>query len=220
MFSDARPRLIYAVFHSKTIQPEPSCTTSGEEVVERTLIANAKRGDATAFEALLTRHQSLVLRVATRLLVNSDDARDAAQEVFLRLYKYLHRFDETRPLSPWLYQMTVNVCRDLTRKRPAVPNLSLESDDAERAFRIAGTQSTPEQEFHAAEERALLERALASLGDKERAAVVLRDIEGLDTKEVAKLLGSSETTVRSQISVARVKLKKFRDAVLKGGNCA
>jgi RNA polymerase sigma-70 factor, ECF subfamily len=199
--------------HSKI---EPKTSVTPPDAIERALVAEAKRGDVMAFETLLTRHQTLVLRVATRLLGNPDDARDAAQEVFLRLYKYLHRFDEMRPLSPWLYQMTVNVCRDLTRKRPAVPNLSLESHAAERAFRVAGTQPTPEEDLHTVEERALLERAMASLGDKERAAIVLRDIEGLDTKEVAKLLGSSETTVRSQISIARVKLKRFRDAFLKG----
>src|SRR5689334_20878656 len=96
--------------------------------VMRALISRAKAGDNAAFEQIIIRYQRQVFGTACRLLTNRDDARDAAQEVFLRLHKYLHRFDEARELSPWLYQLTVNVCRELARKRRRAPTQSLEEE--------------------------------------------------------------------------------------------
>src|SRR5947208_2770060 len=78
----------------------------------RSLIARAKMGQTDAFEEILVRHQRQVLGTAVRLLGNIDDASDAAQEVFLRLHKYLHRFNEEKEFSPWLYRVTINVCRE------------------------------------------------------------------------------------------------------------
>ncbi|HEX6738079.1 MAG TPA: sigma-70 family RNA polymerase sigma factor, partial [Vicinamibacteria bacterium] len=79
------------------------------------LVRRAKAGDREAFEALLRQHERMVLRTALRLLGRLHLAQDAAQEVFLRLHKYLRRFDEERELAPWLYRMVVNVCHDLRR---------------------------------------------------------------------------------------------------------
>lgn len=178
------------------------------------LIAQARRGDADAFEALFQLHHRQILRVATHLLGNAEDGCDAAQEVFIRFFKYLDRFDDSKPLKPWLHRMTVNVCRDLARRRRG--NDMVRFDDDPGAFDAPCERPTPEQSFQQVQERDLLARAIASLPERERAAIVLRDIEGLDTKEVAALLGTTETTVRSQISLARVKIKRFRDAVLAG----
>src|SRR6516162_7424428 len=74
-------------------------------------------GDRAAFEQLMSQHERRVLATAYRLLGSLEDAQDAAQEVFLRLFKYLHRFDAKRDVLPWLYRMTVNVCHDFRRKR-------------------------------------------------------------------------------------------------------
>lgn len=173
------------------------------------LLRKAKQGDLAAFEQILLRHERQVLGTALRLLGRLEDAQDAAQEVFLRLHKHLRRFDEARQFSPWLYRMTVNVCRDLARLRQASRFVSLEEWNEEGAsahVREAGVSIE--------EQRRIMSRALETLPEKERAALVLRDIEGLSTREVAEILGSSETTVRSQISTARVKLKKFADRFL------
>jgi RNA polymerase sigma-70 factor (ECF subfamily) len=142
---------------------------------------------------------------AWRLLGSKEDAQDAAQEVFLRLYRHLRRVDPKRPLLPWLYRLTVNVCHDLRRKRRGI--------NAEAADRVdlASVAADPLAKMTRTEQKLLIARALETLTEKERAAVVLRDIEGLHTAEVASTLGSSEATVRSQISTARVKIKKFVD---------
>lgn len=189
-------------------EPEPSVP------VAQSLIARAKLGERDAFEELFVRYQRQVLRTASRILGNPDDARDAAQEVFLRLHKYLHRFNEAKEFSPWLYQVTVNVCREIAAKRQPYATLSFEQEQASGTFDALVSHHDLEREVGTEQERRILNEALAILSEKERAALVLRDIEGLETREVARLLGSSETTVRSQISMARVKIKRYRDQVL------
>jgi len=166
------------------------------------LIARARAGDVQSFDDIMSLHQQRVFRTAFRILGHMEDAQDAAQEVFLRLYKYLDRFDTARPLAPWLYRMTVNVCNDIARKRPKTDELNED---------IPMVVSDNDLTW----ERQLMTKALKLLPEKERAAIVLRDIEGLSSKEVAEILGSSETTIRSQISRARIKLKEFRDRSLR-----
>lgn len=194
---------------------QPPCDRSRSLSAAQSLIARAKMGEAGAFEEILIRYQRQVLGTAVRLLGNIDDASDAAQEVFLKLYKYLHKFDEEKEFLPWLYRMTVNVCRDISRKRGPIVSASLEQEQESGALDNLASRHNIESEIAVAQERSRLAEALATLSEKERAAIVLRDIEGLETKEVARLLGTSQATVRSQISQARVKIKKYLDRALK-----
>jgi RNA polymerase sigma-70 factor (ECF subfamily) len=168
------------------------------------LIERAITGDRAAFGEIVTRHERRVLTVAWRLLGTMEDAQDAAQEVFLRAFKYLHRFDTQKPLEAWLVGMTVNVCRSLGRKRSLQRSIFVHGS----AFEPPDTTRDPHSQFSSTENRQILHRALKGLGEKERTAIVLRDLEGFSTAEVAEILGSSEATVRSQISVARLKIRK------------
>jgi len=160
----------------------------------------ARAGDRAAFDLLMRRHERLVLGTAYRLAGNLEDAQDASQEVFLRLYRNLAKL-EAGNLAAWLYRVTVNVCHDARRRRPS----TVPVDDAPE-LAAAGD---PQQSADEAERRALLLRSLRMLSEKERAALVLRDLEGLSTAEVAGVLGSSVGTVRSQISKARLKMRDF-----------
>jgi RNA polymerase sigma-70 factor (ECF subfamily) len=161
----------------------------------------ARRGDAAAFECLVRQYERLVLVTALRLLGNLDDAQDASQEVFLRLYRNLHKVESASNFSGWLYRVTLNVCHDLRKRKPWQP-----LDDAAAAVSL---EADPQRSTVEAERRKVLAMSLRMLPEKERAALVLRDLEGLSTVEVARVLGSSEATVRSQISKARVKVKEF-----------
>jgi DNA-directed RNA polymerase specialized sigma24 family protein len=87
-------------------------------------VRRARTGDGEAFALLLGRHEHMVLRTALRLLGRLDQAQDAAQETFLRMHKYLARFDESRDLGPWLYRIVVNACRDIARRRTPAPVVS------------------------------------------------------------------------------------------------
>jgi RNA polymerase sigma-70 factor (ECF subfamily) len=147
---------------------------------------------------LFERYQRMVLGVAYRLLGRMEDAQDAAQEVFLRLFQK-HEQIQGDP-KPWLYRVTVNVCNDWYRKRTVIAE-----PDEQAADPSADALATITLD----ERKRLLKEGLQTLGERERTAIVLRDIEGHSTREVAKILGVEEVTVRSQISVARVKLAKY-----------
>jgi RNA polymerase sigma-70 factor (ECF subfamily) len=161
-------------------------------------LANEQTRSDPTFDELIALHQQKVLRTAYRLLGRVEDAQDAAQEVFLRLLKNLHRI-EGDPQA-WLYRVTVNICNDRYRRRPLVMELDTEFLDS---------APNPERALEIEERKRLLMDGLQTLPERERAAVVLRDIEDLSTREVAAILSVEEVTVRSHISSARVKLAKY-----------
>jgi RNA polymerase sigma-70 factor (ECF subfamily) len=187
---------------------------AGSGAATTDLIIRAKAGDRMAFDQIIISHQRKIISLAWRLLGNREDALDAAQETFLRVYKFFGRFDPAQDFNGWLYRIAVNVCRDLARKRKG--NLySLEAGVESGAVAEPASPHDTESAAMLAQERRILLRALATLPEKERAAIVMRDMEGLDTEEVARILRSSPTTVRSQICAARVKIKAFRERFLK-----
>jgi RNA polymerase sigma-70 factor (ECF subfamily) len=142
------------------------------------------RGEAAAFELIVDERR--VFSLAMKLLGSTDDAEDAAQEVFLRVFKYIHRFDVDKPIEPWLMQMTVNVCRNIGRNRLRRWNTfpAIADDD----IAIAHESSDPHSGFSDEQERQMLWKALDTLPEKERLAVILRDIDGMKTSEVAEIL--------------------------------
>jgi RNA polymerase sigma-70 factor (ECF subfamily) len=183
----------------------------------RLLIQRAVSGDTAAFEQIMIQSQQKVMTLSWRMLGNEADARDASQEVFLRVYKYLGRFKQDQDFFAWIYQITINVCRDIRKKRQhhaeRFPSFDIRSDEA--AFEVPAEQQGADDALIAAQQRALIAGAMATLPEKERAAILLRDVEGLTTDEVAHILKSSSTTVRSQISSARKKIKIHCEQYLK-----
>ena len=178
-----------------------------------TLISLARDGDIAAFDQLMRQHERLVLMTALRYLNgNLADAQDAAQTVFLRLHRSLKQFrhsDNAASFSAWLYRITVNVCHDMNRKIQRRAEVDIGAVARLAAARSDGAAPDAERQMEA------IAAGLEQLGEKERAAIVLRDIEGLDTSQVAAILGSSEATVRSQISVGRRKIRKFAEAYMR-----
>jgi RNA polymerase sigma-70 factor (ECF subfamily) len=187
---------------------------SPEAVEVANLVRLALSGDAAAFEQIVMRFERRVMTMAMRLLGSRDDAQDAAQEVFLRAFKYLHRLDLQRPIDPWLIRMTINVCRDISRRRDQRRNAFPESVTS--ADVAADDSCNPHTGLAGEQERRMLWKALDSLPAKERHAIVLRDVEGLSTSEVASIMQTTETTVRSQVSRGRLRLKESLDR-MRGG---
>jgi len=180
------------------------------------LIERAAAGDMVAFEEIMKHSEKRVMRMTWRMLGNEADARDAAQEVFLRVYKYLGRFKQDQPFFAWVYQITLNVCRDIVRKRQQYNTQFISLDNGnEAASVISDTQADAEETLIRVQERELMLRAIATLPERERAAILLRDIEGFSTDEVAHIMRSSATTVRSQISSARQKIRVYCGRYLK-----
>lgn len=176
------------------------------------LVARARAGDELAFEQIMLATEQRVLSIAWRLLGNRDDAREATQDVYLRVFRYLARFRAGEDFRAWLYRITVNVCHDFARKRRLTAAAHLDDIDLDlegAAFDAARRGADPEGLALHEQQLALIRCALQSLPAKERTALVLRDLEGFSTEEVAQALGSRPVTVRSQVSSARAKIKTY-----------
>lgn len=180
-------------------------------------IERARTGEATAFEQVMVCTQHKVAATAWRVLGNREDARDATQEVFLRAFKYLKSYRPGQDFHGWLYRITINVCRDMLRNRNRPGAQQPSTDDAEQfALETLAGESDTEEAAVLAQQRAIVRRALEALPEKERTALVLRDLEGLSTDEVARVMGSRPATVRSQLSTARGKVKVYCERFLRG----
>jgi RNA polymerase sigma-70 factor, ECF subfamily len=163
------------------------------------VMAETPTAVAETFDEIFRDRQLQVLRIAYRIVGNWADAEDIAQEAFVRLHKHMARFSNAEALGSWLYRVTVNLSLDRTRKvRPSqeLPELPTQAESAEA-------------ELIRRQQQERLMAALSLLPARERAAIVLREIEGLSTAEVAEILGSAEATVRSQVASAVIRLRKM-----------
>jgi RNA polymerase sigma-70 factor, ECF subfamily len=189
----------------------PGNSTGERDAALELLIKSAASGDAAAFEQIMINSQQRVTSLTWRILGNQEDARDATQEVFLRVYKYLDRYNPEQDFFGWLYRITVNVCRDIERKRRRdVDQLTA----AEGEFEEVRTSENQEDQAYLAQRREMIRRAIADLPGKERMSLVLRDLEGLTTEEVASIMNTRPATIRVQISSARAKIKRSCDRFL------
>jgi RNA polymerase sigma-70 factor (ECF subfamily) len=190
----------------------PACAESEDYFA--VLVARARAGDEIAFERIMLATEQRVVSIAWRMLGNHDDARDAAQDVYLRVFKYLARFRAGEDFRAWLYRITINVCHDFARKKGVRGLAQLEQIDfvqESAALETGRPGADPESLALHEQQLALIRSALQLLPPKERAALVLRDLEGFSTEEVAQALGSRPVTVRSQVSSARAKIKTYCD---------
>jgi RNA polymerase sigma-70 factor, ECF subfamily len=149
------------------------------------------------FEQVVAAHQARVLAVCRRVLGHTGDAEEATQDTFMKLHRHWEQI-EGDP-GPWLYRTAVNTALD--RKR--TPRRS------ETLSELTDHHPNPAQLAEIRQRWARVKSALAALPERERAAIVLRDIEGYSTAEVAEALGITEGTVRSQIAAARLKLRRL-----------
>ena len=171
------------------------------------LVGKARDGDVEAFEALVQRHQHRLVHFARLMVSNPSDAEDVAQETLLRAYRSLGQFRGQSAFRTWLYQIATNVARTHLAKRRD----RNEVQEPEPEARTTGGARREPASAENLERRVIahdqLRRALADLPDDWREAVVLRDIEGLDYKEIAELLDIPMGTVESRIFRGRQRLK-------------
>jgi RNA polymerase sigma-70 factor (ECF subfamily) len=178
---------------------------------EKDLIRKAKQGDMLAFEELILKHEKIVYNLALRMMNHSEDAMDISQEVFLKAYRSLSNFDERSAFSTWLYRITHNTCIDEIRKRKGKQTYSLEEDleseDGSMQRQVADDGDTPEESLMRKEQKSEILRALDTLSEEHKAAIILRDVKGLSYEEIAEILELSLGTVKSRINRARNQLK-------------
>lgn len=166
------------------------------------LVARARKGDLDAFGELVARHQTGLVRYLTHMVSNPADAEDVAQDTLLRAYRALKDFRGQSAFKTWLYQIGTNAARTHLDKRRS----RREEQDGDDEAREVGSGEHLERRIVAHDQ---LRRALAELPDDWREAVVLRDIEGLDYREIAEALGIPIGTVESRIFRGRQRLKQI-----------
>jgi RNA polymerase sigma-70 factor (ECF subfamily) len=171
------------------------------------LIQRARRGDPRAFDELVARHERRVWSLAYQIAGNPDDAREVTQEVFLKVHQHLDGYDTKRPFASWLYRITVNCSYDYIKKRPAHAPLATAAEP-DRDLRLADAAAGPERLLADRELRAALRGQLHHLTPQERTVFVLRDLEGMATREIAYVLRCTAITVRRHSSNARLKLRE------------
>lgn len=163
------------------------------------LVEQARAGDARAFEELVVRHADRVHGVVLRFGVGRADAEEVVQDVFVRAWRALPRFEGRSKLSTWLFRIAFNEAHRRLKRR------GRESRPLDEEIPDAGP--SPQARAEATDLRRLLERGLRELPEHLRAAVVLRDVEGLTTAEAADVMGLGEAAFKSRLHRGRVALR-------------
>jgi RNA polymerase sigma-70 factor (ECF subfamily) len=176
---------------------------------ERALLDECRLGDPQAFARLVALHERLVFNLAARLLGDLEEARDVSQEVFLQVFRTLGRFEGRSSLKTWIYRIAVNQCRNrhrFWRRRRRDRSISLETLPPGDAARLC-TPGSAEQDYDRGQRSLAVQRALRKVPFRQRAVLLLREIEGLTCEEAAETLGIPVGTVKSRLSRAREALR-------------
>lgn len=177
-----------------------------EEIIKR-----MKRGDRNAFNELVKGYESKVVNAAFGMLSNREDAYDAAQEVFIRIYKSIGAFKGQSSLTTWIYRITVNICNDALRKRQRTAqtiSINGESDDENPVMELQDTSPTPEEAAESNEAQKAVREAIGDLSEEYRQIITLCDLQGLSYDEAAQILQCPTGTVKSRLNRARNSLRK------------
>ena len=173
---------------------------------DRELVRRAQGDDKEAFEELVRRHQHRVFAVAGGILRRREDVEDIAQQVFVKAYFSLKRFDQRAAFSTWLYKITVNECWDLLRKKKVRP-LLYESDLSEEQAQQFGAaerlESGAQDISDKLEAQQQVERLLEGLDERDRMMLVLKEVEGFAIEEIAEILDLNANTVKVRLFRAR-----------------
>ncbi|HZS06647.1 MAG TPA: sigma-70 family RNA polymerase sigma factor [Blastocatellia bacterium] len=218
--------LLAAGFEADFSQPTTSEVADTEQVAqtaivwadEARLLARLRAGEMQAFEDLVNEFQPLIFALTLRILGNAEDARDATQETFLKIYRHLAHFRGEASLKTWVCKVAINQARTSDRwwrrrRRDETDSLDISDDDRERlgalsAETLADAAASPESQTLSRERSRQLQRALSEVKKDFRIAVVLRDIEGMTYEEIACILEISVGTVKSRIARGREMLRE------------
>ena len=193
---------------------EPSAVSHTAELDDATLVERARQGDGAAFDQLVRRHQQQVYAVSVRMLGDLEDAKDVAQEAFVRAYRSMATFRGESKFSTWMVSITMNLCRNrrrwwARRRRVIAGSIeeTLQMEEKSMVMQAIDPLPTPVEVAERAELRLQLLGALATLDQDSREVVVLRDVHGWSYEEIAQAAGCELGTVKSRLNRARFKLR-------------
>lgn len=194
------------------------------ELSDLELITRHRAGDPKAFEELVRRYQRRVYSLALGILHNPDDAQDAAQDAFVKVHRYLHRFEGSASFYTWLYRIVVNLCIDHLRR--ARRSMVVEYDDGiDRSDGVLSALDIVPSRLGTNPARALQDKeiaeaigaGLATLSPAHRAVLLLREVEGLSYEEMAKIMKCAKGTIMSRLFHARKRMQAYLTEALNEG---
>ncbi len=173
---------------------------------DSTLVARARQGDQEAFTQLVVQYQVPLYNMALRMVGSRDDAADVAQEAFLRAWEKLRTLREA-PFKPWLFQIAVNLCYDHFRRGKRYGQMP-DEDQGEKVIGLGASIPDPQDQAEVHERSRLVRQSMDSLEHDMRAALVLRDVNGMAYEEIASVLRVPLGTVKSRIARARAQVQE------------
>ena len=165
-------------------------------------------GESRAFDELVSRYQARLLNFVYRTIGDRERAEDLVQEVFIRIYRHLHRFDQTKKFSTWAYTIASNLAKNELRNRSRNPLVLFQTikkhwEADHRPLQFEDSRSRPDDLYHRRHLRDLVEETVAQLPEHHREVFVLRELEGKTYEEIAEITGCNLGTVKSRLNRAR-----------------
>jgi RNA polymerase sigma-70 factor (ECF subfamily) len=175
---------------------------------EAVLVDRARARDRDAFEELVRRHAERLYAVVLRFVADGEEAQEVTQEAFLRAWRGIERFEGRSRFFTWLYRIGINEAKRRAGRQPPVPVASLEDEPVPEA---PDWSEAPEARSEQSDLRRVLEQAIRSLPVEYRATIVLRDVEGLSTREAAEVMDLGEAAFKSRLHRARLAVRRALD---------
>jgi RNA polymerase sigma-70 factor (ECF subfamily) len=179
---------------------------------EKQLIQKAKQGDENSFESLILGCQNKAYNIALRYLKNEEDAMDALQESFIKIFRHLSGFKEDSRFDTWVYRIVVNTCNDMLRKNSNLKitdSIFRMEDDRETVIEIPDSTCSPEDVFDKKETSRHIISCMERLNQEQKEIIVLRDVQGFTYDEISEILNCSIGTVKSRINRSRLRLREI-----------
>jgi RNA polymerase sigma-70 factor (ECF subfamily) len=176
------------------------------KIDDRELVAKARNGDEQAFADLVRRHSAGLHRAVARVVGDEAEGWDVVQLAFLRAWQRLDRYNPKWSFATWLYRIGTNLAIDLIRSRGSRERAH--QAGTEHMLRVVGGPRTPSESLAYGEVAHVLDQLVVYLSPQQRTAFVLREVEGMETSEVAQIMGCSATTVRNHVFQARKTLRE------------
>jgi RNA polymerase sigma-70 factor, ECF subfamily len=189
-------------------QPGPSVREQLRAADDSAVVTAFLGGEERAFSELVERYQTRLLNFIYRTIGDRDRAEDLVQEVFIRVYRHLHRFDRSKKFSTWAYTIASNLAKNELRNRSRNPLVLFQTmqgagDDEDRPLQFEDTTARPDDMYRKRHLRELVEDTVAKLPEHHREVFVLRELEGKSYEEIAEITECNLGTVKSRLNRAR-----------------
>jgi RNA polymerase sigma-70 factor (ECF subfamily) len=182
------------------------------------LVRRCVGGDRDAFGKLVDRYSARIFGYVSRSVSNFDEAQDVAQEVFIRAFRSLSKFDGRASFATWLFKIAANLCIDKSRKRKGEPRIMPLLDEIAETDRQIDTRWDPESLAIAGEMERAVETCVGRMSDKLRSVLLLHDQQFFGYEEIAEILGVPVGTVKSRLYLARARIQETIEEYTNGGN--